>query len=581
MGGYDEAYGIDIIAIGFRQCLGPNHSPIGVQSTEFSRSVREDLKFLREAGVIRLRSLAEISSISLRFGNQEVTVDGVLESGGSVRFKLKDTGLTEDTVVALREAFASTFLVPLDQSIDPTILSMGPSEIYQYILSGVARDDVQDYQRPWLGKLLERGLVEEVEVKIGKCTDVACSSHSIAIKDKAITECPTCQGKLTWQVNARYQDNRKKLLSETKSILQNATGWKFNPAPYKFESHSFYRLSPKEEPNRTICVFVNDRLNPGKVETFQRAMFPILVVHPQGNQRLPVIDGTGIAHIGLPYAIAASDERLDKKEFRDSCKEITKRLLRMEQERVLRTSRHSHQLLLQKSMGYNDRNYEADIYNILRSLFSFTVKWGGPNLPDGFGSLVYFPTNELAKPANFNWSYDAKFSDTTYEFAKKEFRQMYDYVLTLNQPKRLKTLGNSYDGHAIITNSMDESAMASAASYLWTEHRLGKERADFLLMFIRDRFLSRLWELVRENEGEFQKRSSYLPEFFVTLAKNRVADGYCLLEGGQAEELAESILTQDPIQHPLDAHKVKSDLRQVLKATSTPGKRRKVSGKPR
>jgi hypothetical protein len=38
--------------------------------------------------VIRLRSLADIAELTIRFEGQEVSVGGSVEKGGSVRFKL-------------------------------------------------------------------------------------------------------------------------------------------------------------------------------------------------------------------------------------------------------------------------------------------------------------------------------------------------------------------------------------------------------------------------------------------------------------------------------------------------------------
>jgi hypothetical protein len=579
LGGYDELLGIDVVGITFRYSFGPNHSPLTLKSNSFSRSVREDLSWLKQSHVVRLRSLAEIEQLILRFEGHEVEVTGEVEKGGSIRFHLSDKNLTEETAASLRTAFREAFHVPLDQSIDPTMLTMGPSEIYHFLLSGVSEEQVLPYQKAWLAVLIEKGLLKTVEGKMAKCTNLNCSSHSQLLSDTSLLECGTCQGPLKWEEYRRYEEDKKMQVRIVREFLQKATGWKLDPTLRSFESHKFHRLTSPKNPSQTVGFFINDRLSPGKVETFHRAMFPLIVIHPLGQQILPVIDIGGIAHIGLPSLIAARDTDDDWKKLRSGCADVLKRLLRMEKERVMRTSRASYDTIRSRAAGYDDRNYEADVYNLLRSLFSFTVKWGGGNKPDGFSSLVFFPNNDLRNSTKFNWSYDAKYTETTYPFGIGEFRQMFDYVRRLHAPKRLKSLGNSYDAHVFITNAMEESAMQNAANFMATQHRLGTETPDFLLVFMRDAFLIKLWELVRESESEFDKRGTYLAEFFVSMIRNRMSDGYCLLDAAAAVALVDDVLAENVIQDPVDGEKLTNDLKKQSKPTgASPTRRRPKAG---
>lgn len=580
LGDYDETYGIDLIHITFRNSLGPNQSPLALTAAPLSRSIREDLIWLKQSQVVRIRSLSEIDKLRIRFEEHEIDIDGIVEKGGSIRFRVNDAGLTEELANSMQSAFQAAFLIPLDQRIDPTLLAMGPSDIYHFLMAGLSDDQIQPYQRESLGKLLGLGLLTIIEGKSGHCSDLQCANYSQPTTDATLTECPVCQGPLKWQNFKKYEEDKKVQIRIVRQVLEKATGWKMDPALHSFESHKFHRLSSRKLPGQTICVFLNDRLNSGKIETFHRAMFPLIIVHPLGQQSHPVIDVSGIAHIGFPHMLAASDEPEDWKKYRSGCKDIMPRLLRMEKERVLKTSRISHEHVGSKPAGYNDRNYEADVFNLLRSLFAFTVKWGGGNKPDGFCSLVYVPENDLRKPVKFNWSYDAKFSETTYAFGIGEHRQMFDYVGRLHAPKSLKSLGNSYNAHVIITNSMEEQAMVNAAAFMATKHRLGTDVPDFQLVFMRDSFLSKLWELVRNSELEFEKRSTYLEEYFVGTIASHTKNGYCLLDAASAQGLADDVLGEPPIQLPVDADKVKKDLKKQMNPLGgvAPRSRQKSAG---
>jgi hypothetical protein len=570
LGGYDESHGVDLLQLAFRQSFGPNHSPLTVTAAPLSRSIREDLRWLKEAKIIRIRSLAEISSLTARFESAEMQIKTHIDDGGAIRFKLDDAGLGDGVPDRFRAAFKQAFLVPIDQGIDPTLLAMGPSEIYQFLLSDVSDDEVMPYQRESLAKLIEWKLLNAVTRKTGKCTDLHCSSFSQVVVDETLKQCPTCENDLAWKSIQRYEHDPKAVYTVARLLLQKATAWKLATTPQKFESHAFRRLSSKTDLARTVCVFFNNRLRSGKIETFQRAMFPIVVVHTQGDHRLPVIDSSGIAHIGLPYAIAAFEDKADWRDFKHSCRNVIGRLLQMEQERVLSTSRYSYDHIRAKPVGYNDRNFEADIFNLLRSVFPYTVKWGGGNRPDGFCRLIYFEGSNLSNPTKFNWSYDAKFSESTYPFEIGEFRQMYDYITSLHRPKRLKSEGNRYDAHFIITNEMNRSAMHNAANYLRTGHRLAKDYPDFMLVFMRQGFLTRLWEKVRESELEILKRRTYLPEYFVSEIRARTENGFAELDESAADQIVADVLRQTPTENPIDADELKRDLKQV---TSRKGKR--------
>jgi hypothetical protein len=574
LGGYDESYEMDLTAISFRHSFAPNHSRIALTAQPFSRGVREDLLWMKDERVLRLRSLADIESLKVRFDGVEADIECIAEKEGAVRLRLNDSHIVDGRAEQFKEIFKKVFGIPLGQRIDPTLLTMGAAEVYQFLLSGVREGDLLDYHKEALGKLLETELLVRVDERVGWCKDLNCAiGRTQSFNDQALTQCPGCHGSLDWQTLTRYAEDPKKAFAVARQLLTQASKWKMESTTRAFESKKFYRFYPKRDPNRTVCVFVNNRLNATKVEAFQRANFPILVVHPQGNHRMPSIDMHGIAHVGLPYALSAYEDKPTWKAYQASLRDVLGRLQRMEQELVLRASRASWELLQNRPSDYDDRKYESDGFNLLRSLFPYTVKWGGGNRPDGFCSLVFFPENDLRHPTHFNWSYDAKYSDGVYAFGIGEFDQMFRYVRLLHQPKRLKSLGNQYDAHVIITNSMDDSSMRNAADYLWNHHRLGKEQTSFLLVFMRDGFLRQLWQRVRENETAFRMRSTYLPEYMVRLIKAKQADGYSLLDTDDADALANDVLSEPELELPPDHDALKADLKRLTSLSIKTGLR--------
>jgi hypothetical protein len=491
-------------------------------------------------------------------------IDCEVERGGAVFLRPKDAGLDDEYMTGLKKAFERSFLVPLGQRIDPTMMVMGATEIYHYLLSGVDEHQVRSYQREQFFRLTELKLLKSVEIGVGKCTNIVCPSHGQQIVDTAVVECPACQDSIKWETRKRYVHDQKQVSVVVKSILQKSMKWQFSTRVKKFEGYPFFKLSSPVSPNKMIYVFINDRLTTVKTETFQRTMFPILVIHPTGHQHAPGIDAAGIGHIGFPYALAAHDDKTSKGHFRDALQNVAARLLQMEHERVLTSSRISRDFLKTKPVGYDGAKFEADTYNILRRLFPYSIKWGGTNKPDGFCSLIHFEDNDLSRPVKFNVSYDAKYSDRVYDFGITEFRQMFDYISSLGQSQWLKTEGNRYDGHMIISNSLNESSMRGAADFLWSSHRLSKERPNFSLIFVLEGFLTKLWDLVHENSVDISKRWLIFPKKVTDVIADKKIDGYSLLDEEVAQALVEDILRQPPIENPINHEFLLNDLTHLI-----------------
>jgi hypothetical protein len=570
MGEYDEAHGIDLIGIRFRYSSLPGGSPLTITAAKYNRSIREELHWLGDKGVLRLTSLADIESLTVRFEGADTQIDCAQEKGGAATLRIQDTGLEERHVEDLKVAFHETFHVPLCQPLNPSVMVMGATEIYQYLLSGVDAHQVRDYQQEPLSQLLEWRVLKGSNVKVGKCSNVNCTNSSQHVTDPEVTKCHGCESPLKWEQHVRYTRDPKMTIKAVKDVLQRAMGWRFSSAPKRFEGYTFYRFRSKASPNKLVYVFINERMSAVKAEVFQRTMFPILVVHPSGAHRAPTIDASGIAHLGLPHALAARGDAASRLHLRKSLNDVVRRLLQMEHERVITSSRQSRYLLAAKPADYNDQTFEADVYNILRRLFPYSIKWGGPNKPDGFSSLIYFTDNDLKKPVKFNVSYDAKYSEATYPFGVGEFRQMFDYITSLGRSKFLQSENNQYDGHVIITNRMAESSMQGAADYLWTEHRLGTARRDFLLVFMMEGFLTTLYDLVHDNSVEISKRWSYLPEVVSSTIRTSDRGGYRLLTEAEAKCIVTYILGLPPVENPINHEFLLDDLSHLINLRARP-----------
>lgn len=567
MGGYDESHGLDLLGVEFRHSALPAGSPLAITASEFSRSIKDELTWLRGKSVLHVNALSDLSALTLRFKQMPAKVEVRTEKGGAITLNLIDQHLDEDYVDEFKEAFLKTFHLPIGRKIDPTAMRMGAADIYQHLLAGVDGDQVSPYQRDKLERVLDLELLKPVKSRIGKCHHLNCTSGSTRFTDDdAVNDCPSCQTPLKWDDHTRYKLNPAAIPKAMKAILEKATGRVLSTTPHKFEGHSVHRLTDEEKPGKFIHVFFNERLGSEKMDSFRRSMFPMLIVHPTGSPKGPVIDGDGIAHMGVGYALAASEDHDAEESFESQTRAVVRRLMQMEQERILRAARHSRDSLSTKGADYHDRKFESDVYNLMRCLFRYSIKLGGKNKPDGFSSFVYFEEGQLSDPTKVNLSYDAKFSDKTdgYDFGIEENRQIHEYIRSFRRSKHLQRESNGYDGHIIIYNHIKRSSLANAANYLWNVDRLPKLKENFLLVFMHESFLIKMWDLLHDKSAEIVKRWYSFPEAFHLALKMNQRDGCTLLDGRNAEDIIEGILDEPPIDNPIDHDSLLADLERFV-----------------
>jgi hypothetical protein len=568
LGGYPENSRIRITKMRFRRSLAPSHSPITIESIfKGQQDIRHDLSWSRERGLVRIRSLSDVGGMVIRFSGKEAQVVSEVEHRGAVTFRLNNADLTEEETTDLCKTFQEDFGIPLNIRIDPQLLAMGDIEIFNYLLEADRKDQVVHYQLPALKKLedLKILIVEPRTIRV--CDNGICQLKDQPVEDDQLEECPACQHDLVQKRIEFLVPDEAVIRHTAGKIIGDGLGWKFSSQPSKFEGHDFFALADPTRPDTVVRVVFAKRVSTKLLELLDRSMQPVLVVHTAGQVEHAHLDVAGVAHVGFAYALAAASDAETLARFRIDCRDAIDRLQRKEQERVLRAARQSRQLLDAIPADYSGEQYEVEVFNLLRSLFPYTERWGGPNRPDGFCSLVHYDDLQLRNVEKHNWSYDAKFSTRQegYDLDVGEKRKMFDYVRALMRQPYLQVQGNRLDAHVIISNNMLANAMQSSAEFLRKEHRLGKDHPELKLVFVLDGFIKTLYDSVRGHEGDFTRRWAYLQARLAWMMKQENEHGYVLLDNGSANDLVEWVLRQPVIDTPPDANMIREGLGDTMR----------------
>ncbi len=566
LGGNPASTKFFVTGLSFRRSQLPQHSAITIQAAHSGQDMRLDLEDLRQKEILRLRSLSDLAWCRVDFNGKEVRVEVQVSKRGAITLALDDTDLTEAEIDELRKEFLAQFHVPLNRQIDPQMLILGSVDVYNFLLETEEIDNIVPYQRDALNHLLDLNLMDTEPIERMICPNiVTCKVGGKPVIDEDVVECPDCQAELKVKETTRLVRNDAEIRAFMNPILSATTGWDFSGEARKFEKKEFFPLINPTRPDQVVRVYFEPRVGKKLLESLDRSHQPVLVVHTGGEVGHAHLDGTGVAHASLARAIAAQSDPQEQERFAEDLDRALRSLVSRQEEKVLRRAWISRQRIADPPATYKGEDYEADIFNVIRSIFPYTEYWTGKNRPDGFCSLVYFDSGNLRKPIKCNWSYDAKFTKKAggYDLSIDEERKIWDYVAALMKTDELAAQGNDLDAHVIISNRVTEGQMKKVAEFVRMEHRLGKDHQNLKIVFTLDPFWMTLYDRVRDNEIEFKKRGPALSKRFAELLRSE-KDGFVQLDAKAASDLADYVLKKTPIENPVDAKLLTEELSEKM-----------------
>lgn len=559
---------IRVIGIGFKRSLTPTHAPLTIEPSHEGLDIHRDLADCKEKGLIRLRSLSDLSWFRLGFQGHEPKVEIELAAGGGVILRLDNTGLSEQDVDDLRRDFLATVGIPLDREIDPQPLLLGSIDVFNCLLELDREEGLADYQRNALDRLIEDEILVRETRDILACPKPTfiCKAGGKAVIDEDVVECPECQTTLETRRITYLTHNDPEIVAKAGKLLAATTGWKFLKQVVHFEGERFFRLANPDQPDQVIRVYFSKRIGNRLLDLLDRSLLPVLVVHTGGQVEHAHLDAAGVAHLSFARALASEVDPDVAKRFNEDCCFARDDLIRRQTDKVLKRASTSRNRIVAPPEDYTGTNYEHDVFNVIRGMFPYTEFWTGANRPDGFCSLVYYPTSNLREPIKFNWSYDAKFTSDPegYNLNVAEERKVWDYVAALTIQPDLNRIGDALNAHVIVSNRLADSQMKTLSQFVRREHRL-KDKSAFEIVFLFDEFLIALHDSIRNNHARYTKLRSLLLQRLVHEMGQRNADSYVRLDRAVAERLADWVLDHDDIENPVNITRLQRDLDDTMR----------------
>jgi hypothetical protein len=570
LGGYDSKHEIEIVGMKFRRSISPNHTNLMIETPLKSMNIKEDLAWYKEKEVIALTNLSDLTALNMVFRGHECSVDVKSERNGLVRFKFNDIGWDESLQVEFHEVFKKCFGIPLNLPINPSSLSMGNLGIYRYLLSCKYRRDVLKFQEKALEDLIAMGLIEEGKETQIVCPTATCEKHNVKVVDEDEKQCLKCSATLVNLELKTLKLSTQKAITIANKAMAEASGMKVSSKKNSFSTVDFYQVIDNDEKKETIFICHRDKLTKKLHDVISRFSQPVILIHATGQYQHAYTDPAGLTHLELAYVLASSSSKDSKKKFKEYIKDTIDALRRTTEERVVRAAGKSYETIIEvskapkKPADYEGNHYEMDMFNIFRSLFPNTSKWGGNDKPDGLCSLIHFLRNKGSAPQKFNFTYDTKLTghlEKGYDLSIDEKRKIWDYIESIIDVPPFNEEGNELNGHAIVSNSVTEPMRKHTAEYIRKKHGLGKlEGKGIEIIFITQDFVTELYDYAASNWDHLRRKRNYLYERMHHYLTTRNSDHYSLLDSKVAKEIIEYLQQPNTIETPINNKLLRKNL---------------------
>jgi hypothetical protein len=557
---------LTIVAARFRRSSLPSHSPLSLSEPGRHISIHQDLRQLSDGQAVALAAFDELAQLIVDFQGRPAEIDFIRLPGGAIRLRLNDTGWNSEALDELGTAFQSSFGVPLDRSIDPRRLTLGPSRIVSFLLNTTSESDVQDYHRDQLKRLVKQGLVEHTSRQVRMCTNAICRMK-VEVTDPTTETCTACDQPLHEAKVKEIARSSRGITTFVGGILNSSTGWTLQKER-QFEGHKYHPLlSGHTGRADEVAVLLRDRLPTSVKTTFQRSTLPVILIHTTSTERDIYYGPDNIGYINLAQLFVAQQDADEKVASDDRCRNLLRSLLVHFKERIATASGHSYEHLKSGTAADPGHVYETDVFNVLRAVFGYSYQLGreGRAEPDGYVcNPVYGEggSRTLDKVDSWNWTYDAKHSNAAagYDLSIGERRKMAEYINAIRRKPHFLGENRRLRAHVIISNNMRDAAMQRAADYLFGPDGLKKQNRDVRLVLMREGFVTRLYELFAEKHEQLQRRLPLLGEFVVNLMDVDNDTKFVALDESNAEDLVNRLVACPEVEATLTYEELISGL---------------------
>ena len=395
------------------------HVPIEIENFREGKDISKAISELIESTIIDLENLSDINKLTVSFSKtgergKRKTVIIKENEDGTLILLLNGKDLKDDERSDFSNIFSQRFGIELNIPLDPSNLIPTQKSIFHYLLSKGSIPNPSDFHRKSIEFLRQKGVLTVKKQYTLRCSNCEHIMYSSNIDDK----CRDCHS-LTYMVNNSFELEisekgiRKFILQlikqSTKFTYKTPRNIKINNTPFKF--HEI------EIEGKPVFVYFNfGRVTKILLDYLVRSGLPILFINVTKVVNTKDIEKDLFQQVQLNEILDNENESLNDIESK------VETLRAYSLDRIAINARRSFEKMRKGFSNlsenfYTSKDFEADVFNILKQLFPSAYKAGTKSVPEGFVGLEY--KNQQNHKCVFEWDCKLTYQEN-YKLTKAE-----------------------------------------------------------------------------------------------------------------------------------------------------------------
>ncbi|MGR6765165.1 hypothetical protein ACU1JV_25645 [Paenibacillus sp. T2-29] len=435
---------------------------------------------------------------------------------------MDDSNLSVDNKKILTSKFFEKFGIPLFAEISNEHFEEGKADKIDYLLSISKIESPSSFVRSMLGELRDHNIIQDKTTRFYYCDN--CKIEYTYEKDEEVPIlCMDCEGD---RIRRRSNDVLTVNIEAIYLFVKNKC--KTEGAPWKIVRENHVKVGSSEfkclhlwdeENEKGIQVLVTEKaLHKAVLKNLNRLLKPtLLILVGQIEKLIDYSSYSCVEPINFGKMYIGGERK-----FSSMLKDFSDKIYRRSKTYLSAAANDAHTELTTittekiNDKKYSDKNFEDDVFVILKDIFPNAEKWGkelsGKAVPEGIFTLSYKDRGN-SRPKQYVFSYDCKLNTNGqgYNLNKGEQRKALEYVNTLNANDYIKYFSDKQqlNGHIFISNKFNENNFKTMTEHFY-KHLDDQydTKAIFLdvdvLVYLHSIYLE-YYELLRNSRNLFYK----------------------------------------------------------------------------
>jgi hypothetical protein len=537
----------EVIGLRVRRSKLDKGVPVEIDNFSDGSDITKAIAELIERGIIVIDNLSDIDRFTVSFSRtgqngKRKTVIIKENEDGSLILILNGKELKDNEREEFSNIFTQRFGIDLNIPLDPTQLAPNQKAVFNYLLSEGRVNNPRTFQLDAISTLHQKKILLMKKQFRLKCSNSNCR-HSMYSSNESDL-CRDCES----QANKIY-DSYKLEISEngiqkyTHDLMTRSE--KFivrTPRVIQIKKTQF-KLHEIAIENKPVFLYFNfKRVSKTFLEYLVRSGLPILFINITRVVNTTDMEEKLFEQIELSEILIEENTGLTKIEEKISS------LRAYSVDRISNAARSSYDNInekIQQLSEYAPKEFETDVFNIIKQIFPSAYRAGGKYVPEGFVGLEYQTAHQTHKRV-FEW--DCKLALLgNYNLDQSEIDKASRYIRSTIESDELKNFNKKLNHYIIITNSVDPANFKNFAGSLNRKRKWTGEKS--VVLFFADAVIE-LHSQYAQYQNEILRRPNvFFAEFFKMLLKVEATKGYCEIRKENISTLFQTVIAL-PVEHP-------------------------------